>query len=171
MTRLPVNLLSSAVRPAADDVPPCACSRRAVLKGLGCLAVAALPFASAGCASSGSQLGSASTQMCGTSLCLDLSQAANAALTKPGGALIVDAPGGDTLVIIRSNAASVAALSAVCTHRGCIVDFDPSRQIIACPCHGSEFAQDGSVIHGPANRPLTKYSATLSGNQIMVTLG
>jgi len=46
------------------------------------------------------------------------------------------------------------ALSAVCTHLGCITRYRPDERIIACPCHGSRFALDGEVIAGPAPRPL-----------------
>lgn len=48
----------------------------------------------------------------------------------------------------------VYALSAVCTHLGCITRFQSDANIIACPCHGSRFDLEGNVIHGPAPRPL-----------------
>jgi len=43
------------------------------------------------------------------------------------------------------------ALSAVCTHLGCITRFQPDRNIIACPCHGSQFTLAGDVVAGPGN--------------------
>ncbi len=46
------------------------------------------------------------------------------------------------------------ALSAVCTHLGCLSVWKPDERVIACPCHGSSFQKDGSVIAGPAPRPL-----------------
>jgi cytochrome b6-f complex iron-sulfur subunit len=46
------------------------------------------------------------------------------------------------------------ALSAVCTHLGCLTVYKPESGNIACPCHGSEFRRDGKVIAGPAPRPL-----------------
>ena len=46
------------------------------------------------------------------------------------------------------------ALSAVCTHLGCITRYRPDERIIACPCHGSRFSLDGEVLAGPAPRPL-----------------
>ncbi len=46
------------------------------------------------------------------------------------------------------------ALSMVCTHLGCITRYQPDKNLIACPCHGSRFAMDGEVVHGPAPRPL-----------------
>ena len=48
----------------------------------------------------------------------------------------------------------VYALSAVCTHLGCITRYLSDEKCIACPCHGSRFDLEGNVIHGPAPRPL-----------------
>ncbi len=44
------------------------------------------------------------------------------------------------------------AISAVCTHLGCLVDQTPEG--FRCPCHGSRFAPDGTVEAGPAAQPL-----------------
>jgi cytochrome b6-f complex iron-sulfur subunit len=46
------------------------------------------------------------------------------------------------------------SLSAVCTHLGCLTAWKPEVGIIACPCHGSKFKQDGEKIEGPAPKPL-----------------
>jgi cytochrome b6-f complex iron-sulfur subunit len=49
------------------------------------------------------------------------------------------------------------ALSAVCTHLGCLTTLaeqGAGESIIACPCHGSKFHRDGVKIEGPAPRPL-----------------
>ncbi len=46
------------------------------------------------------------------------------------------------------------ALSAICTHLGCMTAWKPELGIIACPCHGSKFNRDGEKIAGPAPRPL-----------------
>jgi Rieske Fe-S protein len=48
------------------------------------------------------------------------------------------------------------ALRAECTHLGCLVAFDVANgKGFACPCHGSQYAADGSVTRGPAPRSLT----------------
>jgi cytochrome b6-f complex iron-sulfur subunit len=46
------------------------------------------------------------------------------------------------------------ALSAVCTHLGCLTAWKPELGLIACPCHGSKFKREGEKIEGPAPRPL-----------------
>jgi cytochrome b6-f complex iron-sulfur subunit len=46
------------------------------------------------------------------------------------------------------------ALSAVCTHLGCLTAWKPELNLIACPCHGSKFRRDGTKIEGPAPKPL-----------------
>jgi cytochrome b6-f complex iron-sulfur subunit len=46
------------------------------------------------------------------------------------------------------------ALSAICTHLGCMTAWKPELGIIACPCHGSKFNREGEKIAGPAPRPL-----------------
>ena len=46
-----------------------------------------------------------------------------------------------------------------CTHLGCVLVFDGAEQTWDCPCHGSRFADDGTVISGPAVRPLGRSPA------------
>ena len=45
-------------------------------------------------------------------------------------------------------------LNAVCTHLGCVVPYDTALGLFQCPCHGSRYSNDGSVIRGPAPLPL-----------------
>ncbi len=74
----------------------------------------------------------------------------------------------DTIIIVRVSDTQVIALSAICTHAGCIVDYNASAQRIDCNCHGSEFGEDGHVIRGPARQPLRVYQATLANNIITI---
>jgi len=142
------------------------CSRRAVLEGLGLATLGGLVLAA--CGSNGADLPSASTTTCGADTCIDLTDPANATLATVGGTMAFDADH-DTILVARVSETSVIALSAVCTHAGCIVDFNASAQRIDCACHGSEFGLDGHVIHGPAGLPLKMYTATLAGTTITVT--
>lgn len=45
-------------------------------------------------------------------------------------------------------------LSSRCTHLGCTVGWDKQAGRFRCPCHGGEYAPDGSVLKGPPERPL-----------------
>ncbi|MBZ5577830.1 MAG: Rieske (2Fe-2S) protein [Acidobacteriia bacterium] len=54
------------------------------------------------------------------------------------------------------------ALSAVCTHLGCLTAWKPELGIVACPCHGSKFRRDGTKIEGPAPNPLPWLKAWIS---------
>jgi glycine/D-amino acid oxidase-like deaminating enzyme/nitrite reductase/ring-hydroxylating ferredoxin subunit len=56
--------------------------------------------------------------------------------------------------VYRDEAGVLHGLSARCTHLGCIVRFNTAERTWDCPCHGSRFALDGSVIEGPAVRGL-----------------
>ncbi|MGB7621188.1 MAG: ubiquinol-cytochrome c reductase iron-sulfur subunit [Terriglobia bacterium] len=53
------------------------------------------------------------------------------------------------------------AESAICTHLGCITQWKPELNRIACPCHGSQFSREGSVEAGPAPRPLAHFAIRL----------
>jgi glycine/D-amino acid oxidase-like deaminating enzyme/nitrite reductase/ring-hydroxylating ferredoxin subunit len=50
--------------------------------------------------------------------------------------------------------------SAKCTHLGCVVHWNSLEQCWDCPCHGSQFAPDGSVLNAPAISPLTPIEDT-----------
>ncbi len=63
--------------------------------------------------------------------------------------------------IVRS-AEGFYAVSAVCTHLGCITQWKPDLDWIACPCHGSRFNKDGAVLQGPAPRPLQHFAIRLA---------
>ncbi len=60
------------------------------------------------------------------------------------------------------------ALSAVCTHLGCITRWLEDEETIACPCHGSKFGQDGSLLQGPAPRPLRRIAIRLEDGELVV---
>ncbi|MBW7995614.1 MAG: Rieske 2Fe-2S domain-containing protein [Candidatus Glassbacteria bacterium] len=64
--------------------------------------------------------------------------------------------------IIRDEAGYFYALSAVCTHLGCIVNWKLQDEFIACPCHGSRFNKIGEVIDGPAPEPLNHFAMNLT---------
>jgi cytochrome b6-f complex iron-sulfur subunit len=66
-------------------------------------------------------------------------------------------PPGRPVALFR-DAGGVYAVSTVCTHLGCIVR--AASDGFHCPCHGSRFAPDGSVVKGPAPKPLPWVAVT-----------
>ncbi|HYM13837.1 MAG TPA: ubiquinol-cytochrome c reductase iron-sulfur subunit [Bryobacterales bacterium] len=70
----------------------------------------------------------------------------------------------DQQVYIVRSPQGLLALSAVCTHLGCITQWKPEANLIACPCHGSKFKEDGTKIEGPAPRALPHLALTLTAD-------
>jgi Rieske Fe-S protein len=58
------------------------------------------------------------------------------------------------LAVFKAADGTVVELSAACPHLGCLVHWNSFEQCWDCPCHGSQFAPDGSVLNGPAVKPL-----------------
>lgn len=73
----------------------------------------------------------------------------------PGDSAIVDSEG-ESVAAWRSPAGELFAVSPVCTHLGCKVHWNSVEASWDCPCHGSRFRPDGTVIEGPALAPLKR---------------
>jgi glycine/D-amino acid oxidase-like deaminating enzyme/nitrite reductase/ring-hydroxylating ferredoxin subunit len=61
---------------------------------------------------------------------------------------------GRHVAVSRDDDGRLHAVSARCTHLGCLVNWNPAERSWDCPCHGSRFAPDGTVLEGPAVEPL-----------------
>jgi cytochrome b6-f complex iron-sulfur subunit len=48
-------------------------------------------------------------------------------------------------------------LSALCTHKGCIIKWEPNRRLFSCPCHAGRFDERGNVLSGLPRRSLARY--------------
>jgi cytochrome b6-f complex iron-sulfur subunit len=83
----------------------------------------------------------------------------------PVGALIVMPE--QKLYIVHSEAGFVA-MSAVCTHLGCMTRYEEPAKRLVCPCHGSEFSTEGTVTGGPAPKPLERRQVELKDGQLIV---
>ena len=93
---------------------------------------------------------------------------ASSPLATVGGAALVQSGAGNFLVS-RSAQDAFVALTAVCTHEACTVTgFQNSRYV--CPCHGSQYATNGTVVQGPATRSLQQFATRLAGNVLTITL-
>ncbi len=73
----------------------------------------------------------------------------------PGEGRIVSLDG-DRLAVYRSPDNELSVLSPVCPHMKCMVAWNAAETTWDCPCHGSRFAVDGSVLAGPALEPLAR---------------
>ncbi len=74
---------------------------------------------------------------------------------RPGEGAVVRV-GGKQYAVSKGDDGRITALSATCTHMGCVVSFNNAERSWDCPCHGSRFETDGTVLHGPAVKPLER---------------
>ncbi|MGH8948794.1 MAG: FAD-dependent oxidoreductase, partial [Acidimicrobiia bacterium] len=63
---------------------------------------------------------------------------------------------GQKAAVFRDDRGELHAVSPICTHLGCQVGFNSAERTWDCPCHGSRFDVDGTVIHGPALEDLAR---------------
>ena len=96
-----------------------------------------------------------------------VSVTASGSLGAPGGAGLVTSSIGSFLVF-RNSQTSFSVLTAVCTHEGCTVDHF-NGQLFVCPCHNSKYTTGGTVANGPANRALTSFPSSVSGDTLTFT--
>jgi Rieske Fe-S protein len=141
-------------------------SRRALLAGAGVTCAAML----AGCTTQDASSGGVTPGASSTAASIGGSAPAATALTATsqvpdGGGKIIDA---ERIVITQPQSGSFKAFSAICTHEGCFVN-RVSNGTIDCPCHGSKFSiKDGSVVQGPATRPLAPIAINVEGTSIFL---
>jgi cytochrome b6-f complex iron-sulfur subunit len=61
----------------------------------------------------------------------------------------------------------ITALSAVCTHLGCIVMWEEDKSRLYCPCHAAVFDTNGNVRGGPAPKPLSSLKVEVVKDQVL----
>jgi cytochrome b6-f complex iron-sulfur subunit len=74
------------------------------------------------------------------------------------------------IIFIRDAQDSIRALSPVCTHKKCLVGYNPDAKKIECSCHRSTYDLTGKVLDGPAPKPLPSYPAELSQDRIIIKI-
>jgi Rieske Fe-S protein len=79
-------------------------------------------------------------------------------------------------VLVARDAQGFYAMSAVCTHEGCLVQHDsgvgcPGTSAIVCACHCARYDADGRVVKGPATEDLQNFAVTLTVDSIVVDVG
>ncbi|WP_460181690.1 QcrA and Rieske domain-containing protein [Thermodesulfovibrio sp. TK110] len=63
---------------------------------------------------------------------------------------------------------SIIALSPVCTHLGCFVNFDRTLNEFICPCHGGRYDIEGRVIGGPPKEALHRLPVKMKNGRIFI---
>ncbi len=65
---------------------------------------------------------------------------------------------GKPVAAYRDESGVLTAVSATCTHMGCLVHWNAAEKSWDCPCHGSRFDRHGAVLEGPAIDPLAPHA-------------
>jgi Rieske Fe-S protein len=74
------------------------------------------------------------------------------------------------LAVTRVSQAEAVTVSRVCTHESCTVALPGAAGgTLDCPCHGSRFRTNGTVINGPATRALSQFPTRIVGNEVVVS--
>jgi len=71
-----------------------------------------------------------------------------------------------TAWVVKTADGKVVAFAPACTHLGCAYHWDTEKLKFLCPCHGSVFALDGSVLAGPAPRPLDRFETKVENARL-----
>ena len=75
---------------------------------------------------------------------------------------------GHPAVVLQEKAGEFIALTAVCTHLGCIVKWLPDKGEFECPCHAGRFTPSGKVLGGPPPKPLESYPVSVQMDKIVI---
>ena len=72
-------------------------------------------------------------------------------------------------LLVRTSEGEYRAVSAVCTHLSCTVQYKPETHQVWCACHNGLYGLDGRNVSGPPPRPLEAYDVHVQGDQVMVS--
>jgi cytochrome b6-f complex iron-sulfur subunit len=75
---------------------------------------------------------------------------------------------GKPAVVLQVRPGDFLALSAVCTHLGCVVQWQEGKGEFLCPCHAGRFSPAGTVLGGPPPRPLENLPLAVAGDHLLV---
>ena len=152
--------------PASEDRVPYTISRRGFLGGS---AAVVLPVLCGGCAVTPGPPIVNLPAVANKQIAISLGSFPD--LNRLGGSIVGKASGyANPIVIAQVDQGMFAAFDAICTHMNCTVSYNTLNVELDCPCHGSTYEVDGTVIGGPAPLPLTRFTVTSDGTTLTVTL-
>ncbi len=128
--------------------------------------VSSLPVVMSGCESNPTATNAAPTRADGFQVVGTV-----AALDNPGGLLNENLAQPVLVVRDPANADTLTAVNPTCTHKGCIVEWQGDTKAFVCPCHDAKFTEAGTLAQGPAEKPLTTYTAKIEGDSVLVNFG
>ena len=85
----------------------------------------------------------------------------------PEGQGVIGEAGGRQIAVYKTGG-ELTVLENVCTHMGCQTDWNALDQSWDCPCHGSRYHPDGSVLLGPAMGPLLALGFRVENDEIVI---
>lgn len=155
-----MDIEKSTTNSAAQNHGVSPLSRRAVLCGMAAIALGTNPERAI--AATGVTVNSAGQ--------IEVLLSANPALKKVGGVILIQLQNGAVLALARTSASTsgFTALNLSCTHQGVTVNQSGSKWI--CPAHGSAFAFNGKVTHGPARSNLQTFKTKATAKNVLVYL-
>ena len=71
-------------------------------------------------------------------------------------------------VILNRPGKGLIAVSRVCTHLGCLVQYDKENKRLLCPCHAGVYDLEGNIVSGPPPKPLPKLPLRVEGETIVI---
>lgn len=71
-------------------------------------------------------------------------------------------------IVINTPDRGFIALSKVCTHLGCLVEYEKAKNRLLCPCHAGVYTLEGAVVSGPPPKPLRKFPLKVEGEDIVI---
>lgn len=88
-----------------------------------------------------------------------------------GDRVLVQGLKGDPTYLVMTGESAIAdyGINAVCTHLGCVVPWNASENKFICPCHGSQYNNEGKVVRGPAPLSLALAHADVSEDVVSLT--
>ena len=77
--------------------------------------------------------------------------------------------GNKPALLVRVSDTEWKALSAVCTHLNCTVQYQPSTRLIWCACHNGMYDLTGRVVSGPPPKPLDEFAVKVRGDEVVIS--